>query len=119
LRERVSERERYYIAGHYYFATGDIEKEKENLELAIKAYPNDSAALGNLALVYNLFYGQFDKAIPLASESARVEPSAPFGYEHAALGYMSLNRLEEARSLLQRAVDAKADNPSYTRRFTN
>jgi eukaryotic-like serine/threonine-protein kinase len=110
LRERVSERERYYIAGHYYFATGDIEKEKENLELAIKAYPNDSAALGNLALVYNLFYGQFDKAIPLASESTRVEPTAPFGYGHASLGYMALNRTEEARSILQRSVEAKADN---------
>ncbi len=110
LRERVSERERYYIAGHYYFATGDIEKEKENLESAIKAYPNDSAALGNLALLYNLFYGQFDKAIPLASESIRVEPSAPFGYGHASLGYMALNRTEEARSILQRSVEAKADN---------
>lgn len=110
LRERVSERERYYIAGHYYFATGDIEKEKENLELAIKAYPNDSAALGNLALLYNLYYGQFDKAIPLASESTRVEPTAPFGYVHTALPYMALNRTEEARSILQRAVDAKADN---------
>jgi eukaryotic-like serine/threonine-protein kinase len=37
LRERVSERERFYIEGHYYFATGDLEKEKETLELAIKA----------------------------------------------------------------------------------
>jgi tetratricopeptide (TPR) repeat protein len=110
LRERVSERERYYIAGHYYFATGDIEKEKENLELAIKAYPNDSTALGNLALVYNLYYGQFDKAIPLASEASRVEPNSPFGYVHTSIPYMALNRVEEARSLLQRAVDAKADN---------
>jgi serine/threonine protein kinase/tetratricopeptide (TPR) repeat protein len=110
LRERVSERERYYIAGHYYFATGDIEKEKENLELAVKAYPNDSTSLGNLALVYNLYYGQFDKAIPLASEAAREEPNSPFGYLHEAIPYMALNRVEEARSLLQRAVDAKADN---------
>jgi eukaryotic-like serine/threonine-protein kinase len=110
LRERVSERERYYIEGHYYFATGDIEKEKQSLESAIKAYPNDSSAFGNLALDYNLFYGQFDKAIPLAVESSRIEPNAPFGYVHAAIPYMALNRLEEARSILQRAVDVKADN---------
>ena len=110
LRERVSERERYYIVGHYYFATGDIEKEKENLELAIKAYPNDSTAFGNLALIYNLFYGQFEKAIPLASAASRIEPNSPYGYLHAAIPYMALNRMEEARSILQRAVDAKADN---------
>ena len=110
LRDRVSERERYYILSHYYFAIGDIEKEKETLELAIKAYPNDSTAFGNLALEYNLFYGQFEKAIPLANESSRLEPVSPYGYLHAAIAYLALNRLEEARSVLQRAVDEKADN---------
>ncbi len=110
LRERVSERERYYILSHYYFATGDIEKEKETLELAIKAYPNDSTAFGNLALEYNLFYGQFEKAVPLANEASRLEPVSPYGYLHVAIGYMAMNRLEEARSVLQQAIDAKADN---------
>jgi eukaryotic-like serine/threonine-protein kinase len=37
-------------------------------------------------------------------------PGAPFGYVHAALPYMALNRFEEARTILQRAIDAKADN---------
>ncbi len=110
LRERVSERERYYITVHFYTATGDIEKEQQTLQLATKAYPNDSTAFGNLALVYNQYYGQFEKAIPIANECARLEPGAPFGYFHAALPYMALNRPEEARSILQRAVDAKADN---------
>jgi tetratricopeptide (TPR) repeat protein/predicted Ser/Thr protein kinase len=110
LRERVSERERFYIASHYYFATGDLEKEKETLESAIKTYPNDSTAFGNLALQYNLFYGQFDRAIPLAMESSRLEPVAPFGYVHAAIPYLAMNRVEEARSILQRAVDMKGDN---------
>ena len=110
LRERVSERERYYITDHFYTAAGDIEKEKETLELATKAYPNDSSGFGNLALVYNQYYGQFEKAIPIANECIRIEPGAPFGYFHAALPYMALNRPEEARSILQRAVDAKADN---------
>jgi serine/threonine protein kinase/tetratricopeptide (TPR) repeat protein len=110
LRERVSERERFYITDHFYTANGNIEKDKEALELAIKTYPNDSSPYSNLALVYNLFYGQFEKAIPLANEFTRLEPNAPFGYEHAAAPYMALNRLEEARSILQQAVEAKADN---------
>jgi serine/threonine protein kinase/tetratricopeptide (TPR) repeat protein len=110
LRERVSERERFYIADHFYTAAGDIEKDKETLESAIKAYPNDSTAFGNLALQYNLYFGQFEKAIPLANESSRLEPVSPYGYLHAAIGYMALNRPEEARSIVQRAVDIKADN---------
>jgi serine/threonine protein kinase/tetratricopeptide (TPR) repeat protein len=110
LRERVSERERYYITEHYYQATGDIEKREETLESAIKAYPNDSSPFANLAFDFNVYSGQFEKAIPLANEFSRLEPNAPFGYVHAALPYMALNRLEEARTTLQRALDAKADN---------
>ena len=110
LRERVSEREKFYIAAHYYSAMGNIEKEKETLELDTKAYPNDYSAFGNLAVEYNLFYGQFEKAIPMANQAASLEPNVPFGYLHAAIAYMALNRLEEARSILQRAVDVKADN---------
>jgi len=110
LRERVSERERFYIAGHYYFATGDIEKEKETLEAATRAYPNDSTAFGNLALVYDVYLGQYEKAIQMANETSRLEPVAPFGYVHAGVSYMALNRLEEARTMAQRAVDMKADN---------
>jgi len=110
LRDRVSERERFYIDDHFYTASGDIEKERENLELAIRTYPNDSSAYANLALINNLFLAQFDKAVQLGNEFSRLEPGAPFGYEHTAQPYMALNRLEEARATLQRAVDAKADN---------
>jgi serine/threonine protein kinase/tetratricopeptide (TPR) repeat protein len=110
LRDRVSERERFYIDDHFYTATGDIDKEKEVLELAIRTYPNDSSGYANLSLEYGQYYGQYDKAITLASEFTRLESNAPFGYTHAASGYMALNRIEEARSVLQRAVDAKADN---------
>ncbi len=110
LRERVSEKERFYVADHFYTTNGDVEKDKENLEAAIKAYPNDSSAFGNLALVYNLYFGDFEKSIPLAQECARLDPHAPFGFFHAAVGYMALNRFEESRTTIQRAVDAKADN---------
>jgi serine/threonine protein kinase/tetratricopeptide (TPR) repeat protein len=110
LRGRVSERERFYIDDHFYTVNGDIEKDKENLELAIRAYPNDSTAYANLALVYGLYYGQFDKAIQFGNDFSRLEAASPFGYAHTAGAYMALNRLEEARSTLQRAVDAKADN---------
>jgi tetratricopeptide (TPR) repeat protein len=110
LRERVSEREKFYISGHYYGSLGDIEKEKETLELATKAYPNDSSALSNLALQHNLFYGNYEQTVQLANQASRIEPAQPFGYIHSAAGYTALNRLEESQSILQKAVDMKADN---------
>src|SRR5271165_948787 len=87
LRERVSERERFYITDHFYVANGNIEKDKETLESAIKAYPNDASAFTNLALVYEVYLGQFEKAIQSASEFIRLEPNAPFGYSHTAPSY--------------------------------
>jgi serine/threonine protein kinase/tetratricopeptide (TPR) repeat protein len=110
LRERVSDKERFYIDDHFYTATGDIDKDRQTLELAIRAFPNDSSAYANLALEYGLYLGQFDKAIEEANEFTRLESTAPFGYAHAAGAYMATNRLEEARATLQRAVDMKADN---------
>jgi serine/threonine protein kinase/tetratricopeptide (TPR) repeat protein len=110
LRERVSERERFYIDDHFYTAGGDVEKDKAALEAAIQAYPNDGSAFANLALVSSLDFGEYEKAIQSAGEFSRIEPNAPFGYAHAATSYMALNRLEEARATLQRAVDLKADN---------
>jgi eukaryotic-like serine/threonine-protein kinase len=110
LKDRVSERERFYITDHFYTATGDIDKNRATLELAERTYPNDSSAYANLALEYGLYFGQFDKAIEEGDEFTRLESWSPFGYAHSAGGYMALNRIEEARSVLQRAVDVKADN---------
>ncbi|HTT23469.1 MAG TPA: protein kinase [Candidatus Sulfotelmatobacter sp.] len=110
LRERVSDRERFYIDDHYYTTTGDVHKNKEALESAIRAYPNDYSPLCNLALQYNVNLGQFEKALSIAGQCLQFLPDAPFGYVHTAVPFTALNRLEESRATLQRAVDAKADN---------
>jgi eukaryotic-like serine/threonine-protein kinase len=111
LRERVSERERFYIAFHYYGEVlGDLEKEKETMELWMRTYPKDVIPYVNLAWKHNLFRGQFQQAVPLATESIRLAPDEPFGYNEAAWAYMGLNRFDEAAAVAKRAVDAKADN---------
>ena len=110
LRDRISERERFYIDDHYYSAQGNIPKDEETLQLAAKSYPNDSTAFGNLAVLYNIFYGQFDKGLLAGKEAQRLEPSSPFGYMHCGWAYLGTNRPEEARISLQQAVDAKVDD---------
>ena len=110
LRDRISERERFYVDDHYYTSQGDVPKDEETLQLAAKSYPNDSTAFGNLAVLYNLFYGQLDKGLVAAKEAQRLEPSSPFGYFHSAFAYLGMNRPEEARLIFQQAVDAKVDD---------
>ena len=62
LRDRVSERERLYIAAGYYDnVTGEVEKYLETLELWKRTYPNQASPPNNLALKY-VELGQFERA---------------------------------------------------------
>ena len=46
LRDRVSEREKFYIESHYYqIVTGDLEKARQGYELWAQTYPRDWSPL--------------------------------------------------------------------------
>jgi eukaryotic-like serine/threonine-protein kinase len=118
LRERVSEREKYYISEHYYdTATGELDKAVEIMELWRQAYPRDFIPFNNLAVTYNAFLGQPEKGLAMANECIRLQPGAPNAYQLAAAGYMLLNRPDEAKSVLERAVSAKVDDMSVHTAF--
>ncbi len=113
LRERVSEREKYYISEHYYDeVTGEIDKAVETMELWRQAYPRDYIPFNNLAVEYNVFYGQAEKGLAMANESIRLQPSVPNPYQLAAASYMLLNRPDEAKAVLERAISLKVDDMS-------
>ncbi len=49
LRERVSEREKFYIASHFEsFVTGDLEAARKTYELWVQTYPRDVAGVSSL-----------------------------------------------------------------------
>ncbi len=107
MRDRASEREKFYIQAHYYDeVTLDLEK-----TLAVYAewratYPRDTAPYDNAALVYGAF-GQYDKALDLASQSMRMDPKDAYAYDNMASAYEALNRFDEARSIGEQAVAQK------------
>ena len=103
MRDRVSERERLYITGHYYGTTGEMEKEIKAWELYAQTYPRDSIPLTNLAVLYGLA-GMPEKRLENASKCIPLETTSWFCYSHTADAYRDLNRLEEARSVLKQAV---------------
>lgn len=111
LRDRVSEREKLYISSKYYnLVTGEIYKEIGTLELTTKTFPNDGVAYNNLA-VKRVRLGQFEKAAEAARESIRLNPNIFHSFGILAHCYVSMNRLDEARTVLQQAVDRKFDSP--------
>jgi len=106
LRDRASERERLYITAHYYGDSGQLERGIAAYELYRQTYPHDSVPYNNLS---GTFYalGQFDKALENALESVRLDPDSGFGYGVAAEAYIALNRLDEAKAILNTALQRK------------
>ena len=102
LRGRVSTRERYNIeAGYYLRVAHDLEKAAQTYEEWGQSYPSDDIPPFNLAWVDSLL-GRWDKALAAAQRAYKVSPDAP-SVERLGFLYLSLNRFDEAKAMLQEA----------------
>jgi eukaryotic-like serine/threonine-protein kinase len=111
LRDRVSERERFYIDSHYEnFVTGNLEATRKTFELWAQTYPRDEIPPTNLSNIY-IFLGSYDKVLVFSQESLRLNPGSGLGYGNLVAGYLYLNRLDEARAMAQQAQTHNLDNP--------
>jgi eukaryotic-like serine/threonine-protein kinase len=109
LRERVSDRERFYIEAHYHASvTGDWEKAREVYELWSRLYPRDDIAHLNLGEVYSDL-GQYENARKETAESLRLLPGDCISYGQLLGTLLRLNRLEEAHALTKSVEGQKAD----------
>src|SRR5712692_11850698 len=112
LRERVSEREKFYIASHYHqVVTGDTEQTIQILELWKQTYPRDSLPYGLLANEHDFFMGQHDKALAENQEALRLEPNNVLTYENLGFNYLALNRFDEAKAVVEQAQARQLDEP--------
>ena len=109
LKDRASERERFYISSHYY-ETGqrDVDHSVQIYQQWIQTYPRDGVPLGNLALVYG-FIGQHEKALAAATEALRLDEKDPYAYQNVASAYLALNRYDEARTIADQSIAQKAE----------
>jgi eukaryotic-like serine/threonine-protein kinase len=104
LRDRVSERERFYITEHYYqTVTGEHDKEMEALELYGHTYPNDSIPPNNLAVGYEQ-EGEYAKAAEKARDAVRLDPNSSGAWGNVIYAYMGSNLPDEAQQALQQAL---------------
>ncbi len=109
LRERVSKRERYEIVTSYYQSvTGELERAAQQYELYIHDFPRDSDARGNLGVLYTQL-SQYERAAALNREALEIDPDASVAYANLAVDYMYLNRLDEAKGALDKALARKLD----------
>jgi eukaryotic-like serine/threonine-protein kinase len=109
LRDRVSEREKFYIDSHYYeMVTGDMDKSRQVLELWEQSYPRDEAAITNLGVTYSVL-GDYEKSLVGAQEAFRLNPSG-LNYSNLVSTFLTLNRFEEARAIAEEAQAKKLDS---------
>jgi DNA-binding winged helix-turn-helix (wHTH) protein/tetratricopeptide (TPR) repeat protein len=108
LRDRVSDRERFYIEAHYHESvTGNLEKSRQVYELWEQTYPRDDIAHFNLS-GNALTLGQFDRAEQEAKQSLQLLPGDCLSYGNLMSAYVNTNRLAEAHAIAREAEEKKA-----------
>jgi eukaryotic-like serine/threonine-protein kinase len=101
LRDRLSERERFYIDSRYYWVvTGQDEKAVRVLEEWRQVYPREAIPARILASSYKVL-GRNGEALREARESVRLEPGTDSNYFYLVLDALTLNRLDEAQAMLK------------------
>ena len=104
LRERVSERERFYIDSHYFdLVLGDEAKAMQVYELWQHTYPSDVVPYSNLMVIYKGM-GQMEKALNVALRQLRMEPDSAMAYGNLASTYLDLSRFDESKRVLDDAA---------------
>src|SRR6266849_2136291 len=111
LRDRVTERERFYIMAHYYESLRDVPKTIETYELWMKSYPRDAIPQLNIGGDYRAL-GQHDKALEASRKALELDPSSQLNYVNTAADFVDNNRLDEAKQILRRAFDGGMDSVS-------
>jgi eukaryotic-like serine/threonine-protein kinase len=104
LRDRVSERERFYIEASYYsFATGELPKADDIYRQWIAAYPDDFMPYANLP-INQVSLAEYEKVLEVARQAARLAPESAAGPQQLIAAYVSLGRLDEAKAIYEQVI---------------
>ena len=115
LRERVSERERFFISWRYY---RDAEQAWDKaLELArswTATYPREAFAFNSLGTAF-IWLGQYDQAIEPFRQGLRLDPKLAPLYSNLAGVLMATNRSADAKAVLREGEAKGIDFPGLHR----
>ena len=90
LSDNVSEREKLYIAGHYYSTVvGDLNKSIETLQVATQEYPLDASNFINLGVSYTAI-GELEKSEAANRGALALQPENAIALENEVGGATQL-----------------------------
>jgi tetratricopeptide (TPR) repeat protein len=109
LRERVTEREKFYISAHYFdVATGQVDQAIETYQLWTQTYPRDVIPKDNLSLQYATV-GQYDKSLAAGLEAHRLDTKDVYAYQNLSSAYLGLSRFDEAKAIIDEGLAQHLD----------
>jgi eukaryotic-like serine/threonine-protein kinase len=109
LRDRVSERERFFISWRYYRdATQDWEQARELAQAWTRTYPREAFAFNSLGAA-DIRLGRYEQSVDAFRESIRLDPQFIPAYGNLAAALMAIDQYAEARAVLKQAADRKLD----------
>ncbi len=105
LRERTSDREKFFITANYQaLVTGNMEQARQTCEAWAQTYPRDPIPTTMLSGYVNKVAGRYEVALDWARRSIRLDPDFVVGYYNLGVDNMYLNRLDEADNALRLAA---------------
>lgn len=103
-RERVTERERFYIEARYYDSvTGERDRALKVYDLWVQTYPRDYSPWNNKGVAH-FDLGELERALEAHLEARRLNPASGIAHDNVASSYAGLNRLDEARVAADEAI---------------
>jgi len=110
LRDRVSDRENYFITFNYHRqVTRNLELARQALESWIQKYPMDINAHGLMSGFTSQGVGRYQKAIEEGQKAIELAPAFSVGYANIAWAYVYQNRLPEAEAVLRKTSERKIE----------
>ncbi len=105
LRDRASDREKFFItAGYDTLVTGNLEEGRQIGEAWARAYPREALPHTLMSGMVNKVAGRYETALAEARKSIELDPGFAIAYYNLAVNNAYLGRLDEADNTLRRAA---------------
>jgi tetratricopeptide (TPR) repeat protein len=112
LRNRVNDRERFFIATVYdRQVTGNLERETETLRLWEQTFPRDDLAPDLLAGFATTGTGRYELKLQKAKDTLAISSEAVPAYFNIAEAHMLQGRIGEAEQAIGEAISHAPDSP--------
>jgi serine/threonine protein kinase/tetratricopeptide (TPR) repeat protein len=114
LRGLASDRENYFITYNYdRDVLRNLELCRQVCEAWIEKYPRDVNPHGFLSGLTSRGTNRYEKAIEEGEKAIGIDPKFTIGYQNVAEAYLSLNRRDQVKAIVQRVAERKLSSKSH------